>query len=172
MTSKENFIALLEQETPVFCSCFRAVPDERSDYTPNPRNKTAKQLVEHILGHLPDAVEAITEPMINHRLEIPVNNMEEAADLFEKDSKALIAKLKVTPDDIWDNKITPVFIFGNEIPGMTMPLRDLSWLMLRDMIHHRGQLSVYYRQMGVRNPSIYGPTSEIMEEMMASNGAH
>ena len=43
------------------------------------------------------------------------------------------------------------------------------WMMMFDIIHHRGQLSTYYRQMGVRNPSIYGPTAEDIEPMMAKN---
>ncbi len=41
------------------------------------------------------------------------------------------------------------------------------WMFMFDIIHHRGQLSTYYRHMGVRNPQIYGPTAEDMEAMMA-----
>ena len=36
-----------------------------------------------------------------------------------------------------------------------------------DTVHHRGQLTTYYRPMGMPNPSIYGPTAETMEQMMA-----
>jgi uncharacterized damage-inducible protein DinB len=46
------------------------------------------------------------------------------------------------------------------------------WGFLFDTVHHRGQLSTYYRQMGVRNPSIYGPTAETIEEMMAAAQAN
>lgn len=34
------------------------------------------------------------------------------------------------------------------------------WGSLLDMIHHRGQLSVYIRPMGGRVPSIYGPSAD------------
>ena len=45
------------------------------------------------------------------------------------------------------------------------------WTVMHDIIHHRGQLSTYYRHMGVRNPNIYGPTAEDMEEMKAKANA-
>ena len=46
-------------------------------------------------------------------------------------------------------------------------MSNLFWTLMFDIIHHRGQLSTYYRTMGVRNPQIYGPTAEDMEAMLA-----
>ena len=37
---------------------------------------------------------------------------------------------------------------------------DVLWLPLLDMIHHRGQCSIYLRMVGVKVPSIYGPTAD------------
>jgi uncharacterized damage-inducible protein DinB len=37
---------------------------------------------------------------------------------------------------------------------------DWLWFMTSDMIHHRGQFSVYIRIAGGITPSIYGPTAE------------
>ncbi len=34
------------------------------------------------------------------------------------------------------------------------------WGLLFDLIHHRGQLSVYLRPMGGKVPSIYGPSGD------------
>jgi uncharacterized damage-inducible protein DinB len=36
----------------------------------------------------------------------------------------------------------------------------MAWGMLFDLIHHRGQLSVYIRPMGGKVPSIYGPSGD------------
>ena len=55
---------------------------------------------------------------------------------------------------------------GNKL--FAYPMSAMFWMFMFDIIHHRGQLSTYYRHMGVRNPSIYGPTAEDMEEMMAA----
>jgi len=37
---------------------------------------------------------------------------------------------------------------------------DILWMALHDMIHHRGQLSVYIRIAGGKVPSIYGPSAD------------
>jgi uncharacterized damage-inducible protein DinB len=48
---------------------------------------------------------------------------------------------------------------GQEI--MTLPVGAmLRMLMLNHWYHHRGQLSVYLRELDVPLPSIYGPTAD------------
>src|SRR5438309_11021457 len=37
---------------------------------------------------------------------------------------------------------------------------DFFWFLLMDMVHHRGQLSVYLRMAGGKVPSIYGPSAD------------
>jgi uncharacterized damage-inducible protein DinB len=44
-------------------------------------------------------------------------------------------------------------------------------MFLFDLIHHRGQLSTYYRPMGAAQPAIYGPTAEMVEQMMAQTAS-
>ncbi|HST77514.1 MAG TPA: DinB family protein [Verrucomicrobiae bacterium] len=36
----------------------------------------------------------------------------------------------------------------------------MAWGFLLDQIHHRGQLSIYLRPMGVKVPPIYGPSAD------------
>ena len=46
-------------------------------------------------------------------------------------------------------------------PVMAMPVAGvLRSIMLNHWYHHRGQLSVYLRFLGVPLPSIYGPTAD------------
>lgn len=47
-------------------------------------------------------------------------------------------------------------------PGKMGDMRrlDFLWMMLNDMIHHRGQFSVYLRMAGGKVPSIYGPSKD------------
>jgi uncharacterized damage-inducible protein DinB len=37
---------------------------------------------------------------------------------------------------------------------------DFLWFLLNDMIHHRGQFSVYLRMAGGKVPAIYGPSKD------------
>jgi len=47
-------------------------------------------------------------------------------------------------------------------PKQEVQLRkaDILWVTLMDMVHHRGQFSVYLRIAGAKVPSIYGPTAD------------
>jgi DinB family protein len=47
-------------------------------------------------------------------------------------------------------------------PGKVGDLRrlDFLWFLLNDMIHHRGQFSVYLRMAGGKVPAIYGPSAD------------
>src|SRR5438132_11205433 len=47
----------------------------------------------------------------------------------------------------------------NMPPGDVRRL-DFFWFLLMDMVHHRGQLSVYLRMAGGKVPSIYGPSAD------------
>lgn len=37
---------------------------------------------------------------------------------------------------------------------------DVLWMTVMDMVHHRGQFSVYLRLVSAKVPSIYGPTAD------------
>jgi uncharacterized damage-inducible protein DinB len=65
------------------------------------------------------------------------------------------------------NKVVPVY--WGPMKLMEMPLMQACWMMHNDTIHHRGQLSSYYRILGVKQPGFYGPTAEEEEAMMAKN---
>ena len=54
---------------------------------------------------------------------------------------------------------TVPFFTGPKQPG-DVPVGELSWFMLLDAVHHRGQLSVYLRAMNAKVPSIYGPSAD------------
>ena len=41
-----------------------------------------------------------------------------------------------------------------------VPRSQIGWLTVMDMVHHRGQFSVYLRVAGGKVPSIYGPSAD------------
>ena len=48
---------------------------------------------------------------------------------------------------------------GKEV--FTMPKASvMRFFVLNHMVHHRGQMAVYLRMLGVRIPSIYGPSGD------------
>ncbi|WHY79972.1 DinB family protein [Neobacillus sp. WH10] len=55
----------------------------------------------------------------------------------------------------WASLTEEVNVFGR-----TMTKGDTLLLLVRHIIHHRWQMTVFMRQAGVRVPGIYGPTRE------------
>jgi uncharacterized damage-inducible protein DinB len=43
---------------------------------------------------------------------------------------------------------------------LRQPLGQILWLFHFDAIHHRGQFSTFLRPLGVKVPSIYGPSGD------------
>jgi uncharacterized damage-inducible protein DinB len=75
------------------------------------------------------------------------------------ESIATAKRLLCTMDDARLNETWRVMRNGQEV--MAIPRAALlRSIMLNHWYHHRGQLSVYLRELGVPVPSIYGPSAD------------
>ena len=144
-------------EAPLFEKVFKAVPDGKLDWKPEPKSRTARELLGHLIGHEQDILELLERGEINHRMQVPFNGVSEAVALLQKAQEASQAKLKAVDDATWD-KPGKFLVEGNVI--YEMPRRELAWILLFDSVHHRGQLSTYLRPMGSKVPSLYGPSAD------------
>jgi len=166
MTNKEFFQQCWRSEIAPTIIALKALPAaDKLGYKPAEKNRTAKQLVDHFVSHVEDLIEGVETGVINHRVMADFPSVEDAIAVFETGSDKLIALLDKVDDNTWDEKIVPMLIFGNKL--FEHPLGKMCWMFLFDLIHHRGQLSTYYRPMGATQPNIYGPTAEMVEAMMA-----
>jgi uncharacterized damage-inducible protein DinB len=167
MTNKDFFIKEWTSEIKATATSFRTVPEAKWDYKPNVKNRSAKELVAHVLGEVNDLINMLTTGTITDHKAATITTMEEAATTFETRSKEFLDKLAKTDDSTWMTKNIPFIMRGKMI--YEGPMGEMAWGYFKDLIHHRGQLSTYFRPMGVVNPSIYGPTAETMEAMMAAS---
>lgn len=167
MTNKDFFIQCWQNELPRTIAALKALPaGEKLSYRPAPKNRSAKELVDHIVAHAEDLVEATEDGVINHRAAADYGDTENAIRVYESTSEKLVSLLHNIDDSKWSDSKMDMLVFGRKlIEGKS--LADFCWLFLHDVIHHRGQLSTYIRPMGGVQPSIYGPTAEMVEEMMA-----
>lgn len=169
MTNREFFIQTWQGEMKRTAGAVRGLPAdmEKLSYKPSQKCRTAAELIGHMLPHAEAICNAADSFMAEEKSGKQFGSTEEAAAYFEKYATLLVEKLKATDDATWDEKIVGFCLDGNKL--FEYPMRDIFWMFMFDIIHHRGQLSTYYRSMGVRNPSIYGPTAEDMEAMMAAS---
>jgi uncharacterized damage-inducible protein DinB len=158
MTNREYFLKRRQMEAPILESVFRAVPDSQLDWKPEPKARSARELLGHLIGHEQDLVELAERGEINHRMHVEFKTVDEAVNLFKKACGDADAKLQAIGDETWDGKLGRFMVNGATV--FEAPQRDLGWMMLFDSVHHRGQLSTYLRPMGSRVPAMYGPSAD------------
>jgi len=166
MTNKDFFIQSWQKEEAITINALKALPEgEALTYRYQPKSRSVKELTDHFVSHAEDLVEALEDGVLHHRATASYNSIADAISSFESNSNRLVEFVKNTSEDDWNNKDITMFVFGHPID--TSKLGNRCWQFLLDIIHHRGQLSTTYRHLGVTQPSIYGPTAEMVEAMMA-----
>jgi uncharacterized damage-inducible protein DinB len=167
MTTKEHFLKTWLSEAKTTTNALKALPTEKLDYRPHPKTRSAKEIVDHIVPHTGEVMEALETGKLNYVTDASYPTVQDAINAHEAAVAKLEKAVNAVDDKTWEEKIVPMLVHGKSV--YELPMRDMCWSFLLDIIHHRGQLTTYYRPMGTRNPSIYGPTAETMEEQMAAS---
>jgi uncharacterized damage-inducible protein DinB len=157
MTDREFFARLCSTEHARFVGVLQATPAGSLDYRPHPRSRSASELIGHLIGHELDLQELVESGTINHRINVPFTDVNDAVGIYRKAHEALKPTLQSLDDAAWN--AAGKFLVGDKVI-IEAPRRDLAWMLLLDAVHHRGQLSTYLRPMGGTVPSIYGPSAD------------
>ena len=158
MTNLEFFKACFNNELKATRAIMEALPADRLDYKPHPVNRSAYEIVEHILGHMVDFKLILENSQIDETLTFKFENPEDAARQFGDLADAANKALDVASESEWDSQPVELLINGNSI--LTIPRSQMMWFFFFDVIHHRGQLSSYVRPMGGKNPAVYGYSAD------------
>ena len=160
MSAIELLLQELEHEAQTTRRVLERVPGDRLTWKPHDRSMSLGQLALHI-ATVPGAIAEISQisPFPVPKFEQPA--AQSAAELvpaleqsLEK-ARTILRKL----DDADLAKVWRVVDGDREV--MALPVGAvLRSIMLNHWYHHRGQLSVYLRQVGVPVPSIYGPSAD------------
>lgn len=158
MTEKEMFLKNWEREYQTTLKILRAYPTDKLDLKPSEKSKSARELAFVFAGE-----QAIADMAIKGKIEFPENPpappkaLNDIISAFEQAVQANMNKVKSMSDADYNSMVG--WFVAPKTPGQIRKA-DLLWLLLNDMIHHRGQLSVYLRMAGGKLPSIYGPTAD------------
>lgn len=162
MTEQILLADTIKDEMPRFIRVFKALPVDKLDYRhPNDtKGKTAMELVVTM------AVEASTFPTFlttgkidfKEAYQNSPSTIEEAVKLLEEAfAKAISLVSSMSEEDLMSEAV-----MTGEGEWKTTKAK-MTWALLLDLIHHRGQLSTYIRPMGGAVPSIYGPSADSKE---------
>jgi len=160
MAMIEALLQELEQEAQTTKRVLERVPGDRLAWKPHDKSMSLGQLALHVAtvpGNIaeicqrsPFQVPQFTQPAATSAAEL-VPTLEQ--------SVAKARDVLRTMDDASLSNAWRVVDGDREV--FTMPVGAvLRTIMLNHWYHHRGQLSVYLRQVGALVPSIYGPSAD------------
>ena len=153
LTFRDMILMSLQREMQTTKKVIAAVPDARSDYRPDPKSRTAKELAWHLAAEDVKFLDGIANLDFNTKAgAAPATSAEMAAWYDSNFNRALERVRAMTAEQL----LTPVNFFG----VFNLPAALYLNFLNNHSIHHRGQLAAYLRPMGGIVPSIYGPSAD------------
>jgi uncharacterized damage-inducible protein DinB len=160
MTTAE-LLQELEQEAETTRRVLARVPDEALDWRPHARSLSLGQLAMHVAS-VPGAIaDLATRPGFDIDTTIPRPSATNTAELLATLDRSLAdarAALGAMPDTALGEPWR--MIRGGREVGSMPRAALLRSVMLNHWYHHRGQLTVYLRQVGAFVPPIYGDSAD------------
>ena len=160
MSQVKALLQELEQEAQTTRRVLERVPGDRLTWKPHDKSMSLGQLALHV-AMVPGAVAEIARQSTVQVPDFKHPTATSAAELIPALDQS-IAKAKAIVGAMDDAALANTFRImdgGKEV--MAIPVGALlRSIMLNHWYHHRGQLSVYLRQVGVPVPSIYGPSAD------------
>jgi uncharacterized damage-inducible protein DinB len=156
----DGLLQELEQEAQTTRRVLERVPD-KLDWRPHPKARSLGQLAMHV-AIIPGALaELATSPSPAQVPNFTDPILESASQLVPTLDES-IAKAKKILTGIDDATLFETLrLMQGEREIFAVPrVGILRSIMLNHWYHHRGQLSVYLRELDVAIPSIYGPSAD------------
>jgi len=155
----DAMLALWEREFPATVRVLAAVKDEKRDYRPDARSRSAWELATHIATSDLFFLESIRngvfqfDPEKAKQAEAAFSTVADIVAFYEEKVPKALAAVRAIPDDQLNE---PLDFFGM----MTMPRAQWIGFANNHSVHHRGQLSTHLRALGSKVPEIYGPSAD------------
>jgi uncharacterized damage-inducible protein DinB len=160
MAMIDGLLQELEQEAQTTKRVLERVPDAQLGWKPHAKSMTLGQLAMHIAIVPGGVAEAAAQPSIQRPLfEHPsVAGANELVPMLDDSVKRARRALQ----GLDDNALMATWrVLDGDREILAMPrIAFIRSVMLNHWYHHRGQLSVYLRQLNVPVPSIYGPSAD------------
>jgi uncharacterized damage-inducible protein DinB len=151
----------LEQEAQTTRRVLERVPAGQLSWRPHPRARTLGELAMHVAivpGAVAELVGSPSPAQVPQFKDPILNSASELIPALEES----IAKAKNKLGAMGDEEILATWrMMQGEREVFALPrVALLRSIMLNHWYHHRGQLSVYLRELDVPIPSIYGPSAD------------
>ncbi len=138
------------------------IPIGKSEWKPDPKSMSLGQLAGHIVemvgwGAMTLTTEGMDMNPGDHKPYIP-SSQQDLLSTFDKNVETLRATLAGTQDS--DMMKEWALRIGGQVLFAMPRVAVMRSMIMNHIIHHRAQLTVYYRLNGVPVPALYGPSAD------------
>ena len=166
MSIAQSLLPEFDQEMANTRKTLERVPDAKWPWKPHEKSGTLGWLASHV-GTIPDWLTmTLSSESFDYApadgkstyAQPKTENTKELLAVFDKSAAEARAKLTAASDaDLL--KAWSLLAGGKEV--FTMPrVACVRGMIMNHLIHHRGQLTVYLRLVGVPVPALYGPSAD------------
>lgn len=155
----DQMVRLMRQEMATTSKVLAAVNEEKRDYRPDPKSRSAWELATHIATADPWFLNSAVDGAFafdgeaQAEAEAALKTVPEVVAFYEKHFGAALDRVAAASTD----ELTRIVDFFGK---MQAPAVAYLTLTNNHSVHHRGQLSAYLRAMGSKVPGIYGPSGD------------
>lgn len=161
MGTKSLLLGELESETANTRRILERLTDEHLDWRPHEKSMSVKSLAHHIVGLHNWIYEALPKAQFDLQVDFKPAKVTSIADLkaMLESGFALNKKMieEASPES-WEEEWT--LKTGDYIIAKVNRAAGLRFIINNHLIHHRGQLTVYLRLLGIPVPGLYGPSAD------------
>ena len=151
MDEKSLFTKFWTNESRTTSKVLSRIP-EGSDYRPDPKSRTAREIAWQIVNEEKMIIEALESGTFAWAPPPAPATMKEICDAYDKQSAEIAERFRALPPERWEATL--------EFFGRQRPASPMAWSFLFDIVHHRGQITTYLRPMGSTVPQVYGPSAD------------
>jgi len=161
MAMIDGMLQELEQEAQTTRRVLERVPDDRLTWRPHERARTLGELALHVAIVPGGVAELVASPSPAQAPQFVDPSPSSVAELIPALQQS-VAKAKNVLGGMNDADLMATWrmMRGDRELFAVPRAAILRSVMLNHWYHHRGQLTVYLRQLGVPVPSIYGPSAD------------
>jgi uncharacterized damage-inducible protein DinB len=160
MSLVDSLLMEMDQEAKTTKRVLDRIPEEKLAWKPHPKSFSLGQLALHIAS-VPSGAAAAAVPdtrEVPNFFQTEPKSRQEVLDTFSKSLESAKDTLKKMDDARLMSTWT---LTKNGRVLMSVPrIGFIRSILMNQIYHHRGQLSVYLRMLDVPVPSIYGPSAD------------
>jgi len=151
MDEKALFARFWTSESQTTSKVLSRIP-EGSDYKPDARSRTAREIAWQIVCEEKMIIEALESGAVEWAPPPMPVTMKEVCAAYDTQAATMAERWQALPDAKWSGTLA--------FAGKQRPAAPMAWSFLFDIVHHRGQITTYLRPMGSTVPRIYGPSAD------------